>query len=817
MAQDKIATFSDVGMGGLGRTINCFGSSDPMAVTRFYEGVYRNPDIFRQGLVVTYNPQTHSASVLMDGTVEKWSCVFADEHLSYSFGFSATNPPKEGEMVLVLRIAPDAQAGIIIGRLPYALLWEGTDLYNDPDQYHRRFFIQKKDTADREIPCFKAPFENPNDDSTHIATHFRPTDVYPGEFAFLNQHNCGLKGGLFSSTLIGGGAQLRMSGLSNMARLICESYLRHSMHGTLHEFHNSRFLSSERNLALYQEERLGGDSKEAKVWTDDSEAPVEGENQTMRPRMKDLTGFFGHLSSKFCLRPDPTSPGIRVQGKGAPKEEGVSRETIDPSGQYRMSASGMLVLERTGRIPVPVRKCYPTDKDHDPEEPERLQPFEHKDWDPCYRQLELFDRQAYDLKNQYARVDGLGFEDKADYEVPQESELNPLQDQYDPNFDGNETVKLTKYDTRRAGVYIGEDGSVIIRDAWGSEIAMAGGNITLASAGNVYLLPVKTVLGIAGDDIVLKAQNSVDIHASEHDVRLSAARNMEIIGGGDEDKYSGGVVIEAKGKNPNPWNGKEQGESARLQGITLRTSNQGIVLDGKKVNIRSKDDTRIISGDKDVDGKVSIAAKKVRLRGKEIISASNNCSFRLNNGNMLAVSKNIGMFADKSFNITKGTKTPIPMKWEDIGNNFAASLIPTLDKITEDLTKEKEASFGFDREWLEKMVFWFRTSEECYTTSPWTIRGPGPFKLYEPAWRQVLNKYETLQGIGTKTYKEGPQWENGKPFPGKEVEPSAMYAQLVGLEPKNLTSEGFNRSRKLVEKQSEITEVPLVGAYIIRS
>ena len=275
-----------------------------------------------------------------------------------------------------------------------------------------------------------------------------------------------IKGGLFSATLLGGGANIRASGISNTIRVACEHYKRFSLLGAYHEFHNGRYVSSERNIAYYQEERLGGTKPQDKVWEgDDSEAPKGGMNQTIRPRIKDFSGFFGHISSRFCLRPDQNESDIRVQGESQPKEEGVSRETIDPSGQYRVSAAGMLTIERTGRIPVPVRNCYPTDKEHDIKSPpEVLKPFQHNEADPCYRQLELFDRQAYDLKTQYARLDGLGF--TPDYDVPQEEELKPLKDKYDEKFGGNETVKLEKFDKRRAGMYIGEDGSVIILDAW---------------------------------------------------------------------------------------------------------------------------------------------------------------------------------------------------------------------------------------------------------------------------------------------------------------------------------------------------------------
>jgi hypothetical protein len=588
------------------------------------------------------------------------------------------------------------------------------------------------------------------------------------------------------------------------------------MFGGVHEFHNARFLSSERNFALYQEERLGGNSKQAKVWKDDSKEPVEGQHQTMRPRIKDLAGFFGHLKSSFCLRPDPNDSDVRKQGD-KPNEEGVSRETIDPSGQYRLSTAGMIAIERTGRIPVPVRKCYPTDKGHDHESPETLNPFEHDESDPCYRQLELFDRQAYDLKNQYARVDGLGLKEP-DYHVPQEEELKPLTDKYDEKFDGNETVKLQKYDKRRAGAYIGEDGSVIIRDAWGSEIVMLGGNVSISCAGNVMLLPGKTALTIAGDDIVQKAQNSVDIHASEHDVRLSAARNMEILGGGDESQYSGGVIIESRGNGVSPWDGKDKGEQARLSGITLRTKNQGVVVDGQKVVVRSRKVTKIVSGDKSIDGRVDIGSKMFRVRANAAYITSEGAAMKVDRSSFNAIAKSIGIYAESALDLTRGSKAPA-LKWDDIGNNPAVEKLPKFVDNTKELADEKQASEGFSADALEKMVFGFRTSQECGTDKPWSIGGSGgKFRMYEPAWVQVMKIYETLKngGVDSKAYEEKPEWENGKPFPGKEAEDSAEYAQLAGLQPKNLTSDGFNVSRKNVKDKSQISPVKLKGGYLVR-
>ena len=824
MAYDKLTSFGSLGLGAVGDRVNLFGEGDQFGVRAFFDGAYKGAADVYFGFIVTYNPQTHSAMVHVHGYQDVWACTFADEMVTYAYGYSLSHPAREGDCVLLVPTVLNSQAGIIIGRVPY--LWNFQtrgDLYNDPDQYHRQQFTQlDKITDDRRIGGFTLPFTDEANASTRIMTNFRPTDVYPGEFCHLNQHNCGIKGGMFSTTLLGGGAQLRMSALSNAARLSCESYMRYSLSSNLHEFHNSRYLSAERNAAMYQEERLGwrapdGGDFASKVWDHDSKHPNGGENQTMRPRIKELSGYFGHLVSKFCLRPDPNDTDLRVQGKSKPKEEGVSRETIDPSGQYRLSAAGMIAIERTGRIPVPVRIAYPTDVGHEiPEAPETLKPFEHNQEDPCFRQLELFDRQAYDLKNQYARVDSLGNKKAPDYYVPQEEELGELEDMYDPTYFKNRTVELKKYDRRRAGVYIGEDGSVIVRDAWGSEIVMLAGNITLACAGNVMTLPGKTSLTIAGDDIVQKAQNSVDIHASLHDVRLSAMRNMEILGGCDDKKNPGGVIIESRGPGPSPWEGEEMGESASVSGITLKTNKQAVVVDGNWVNIRSKVDTRIISGDKKLDGNISISCNNLRAKGKYIYLADHeDAAVSLSRGSVHLLGENINLLAMKSITPIANGKYPVPIMWAPV-KDYPAEWIPKFAEVTEDLEDEKKASLYFERKALDKMMFGFRTSEECGTESPWAIGAGGNFRMYEPAWAQVMRVYDTLKGIDAKKYEEKDEWGNGFPFPGKEAKASAEYAMLMGGKPRNLTKNGFNVSREDVEPKSETTVRPLNDNYLVR-
>jgi hypothetical protein len=363
-------------------------------------------------------------------------------------------------------------------------------------------------------------------------------------------------------------------------------------------------------------------------------------------------------------------------------------------------------------------------------------------------------------------------------------------------------------------MYIGEDGSVIIRDAWGSEIVMLGGNVSISCAGNVMILPGQTALTVAGDDIVQKAQNSVDIHASEHDVRLSAARNMEILGGADKNKHQGGVIIESRGSVGAPWDGKGKGETAQINGITLKSESQNVVVDASDVVLRSRRKTSIVSGGKLVDGEVDIAAGILKSRSQQAYISSDGATVYLDGSGATVMGDTIGLNAKSKLQPTEGKKYPVPYKWQDIETNIAEERGPALLKATDELAEESSASGEYSRESLDKMKFGFRTPQECRTDRSWVIGDKsGIFKMYEPAWIQVKNKFETLKKVGTETYKDEADWEGGKPFPGEDS--GAKYAKLASG-PENLTDEGFNVSRKNVKPTSSITEVPLEGNYQVR-
>jgi hypothetical protein len=501
-----------------------------------------------------------------------------------------------------------------------------------------------------------------------------------------------------------------------------------------------------------------------------------------------------------------------------PKDPGVKRESTDPSGQYRLAATGMLGFERIGRIPVPYRILYPWLKEAEEPKAKKLEEFKHEESKPFYRQLELADRVAYDLKNSYFRLD----ESKEEFYVPEEQDLEgKLKDIYDPGFTESKTVKLEKYDKRRSGMWQGEDGSIIIRDAWGSEIVMIGGNIQLACAGNVEILPGKSALTLAGDDIIHKAQNSVDIESADKDVRLNGFKNVQIMAGCN-DEHPGGITLEAKGR-AYPWDGKtpEGGEDVQSVGILLKSHDGAVVTDAYNTIIRSGGQLSLLAGEEKIDGGegfISIAADIVDIYGKSITETTEKSTLLLDS-TVILTGETVIAAAETSTAIMQGKEFLVPLAWVPGKKNIAQEINSGLQGKISAMKNDEFVSEGYTPERLEKMIFKFRSSQQCDTLKSWEIDGPEDFTLYEPFWVQVKPKFETLKKIQHKDFDDHiDEWDDDtkNPWPGTEALAKAKYAELEKMTPINMDDDGFNKPRKEVKDKSPVIELPLFPTYQIR-
>jgi len=194
---------------------------------------------------------------------------------------------------------------------------------------------------------------------------------------------------------------------------------------------------------------------------------------------------------------------------------------------------------------------------------------------------------------------------KEDYKVPQETDLrnkpgapSRVQDFLDFGELRSRTcmsapspyrVKVDRrygdveYFQRQAGIALLPDGGVVIFDGYGATITMTGGNIRFDCPGDVQIMPGRSAVVLGGDDIILRARNSLDATADRRDVTIKAERNLRMLGGNSS---QGGVLIESK--QPFAAEYKDNvGEDIVSGGIVLKSPKGAVVSLAREIYLRT--------------------------------------------------------------------------------------------------------------------------------------------------------------------------------------------------------------------------------------
>jgi hypothetical protein len=189
-----------------------------------------------------------------------------------------------------------------------------------------------------------------------------------------------------------------------------------------------------------------------------------------------------------------------------------------------------------------------------------------------------------------------------DFFLPEQSQLSPLQTLQQPPSFGQlleetwlqpPTPKQLRVDDRYGEVDYYEtqssfallpDGSSVWRGGFGEEIRFINGSIQISCPGDILLQPGRSVVAYGGDDIILKANKSVDITANQSDVRVKAENNLELLGG---NSGSGRTLIENKAFGFQHDYSAKVGEDIRGSGILLKSSTGQIVNWAAEIYLRT--------------------------------------------------------------------------------------------------------------------------------------------------------------------------------------------------------------------------------------
>lgn len=149
---------------------------------------------------------------------------------------------------------------------------------------------------------------------------------------------------------------------------------------------------------------------------------------------------------------------------------------------------------------------------------------------------------------------------------------------YDDNPEG-----VGGYYPNESSIDLLEDGGVVIADGFGSEIRMTGGQIFLSAPGDIWLKSGRNTNVWSGQDTIVKAKNSIDITASDKDVRIKSEKNMQLLAG---NAGIGGLLLESRGVEQYEFAPK-LGEDVLSGGVVIKSSKAPAVVLGPSVYLRA--------------------------------------------------------------------------------------------------------------------------------------------------------------------------------------------------------------------------------------
>jgi hypothetical protein len=150
----------------------------------------------------------------------------------------------------------------------------------------------------------------------------------------------------------------------------------------------------------------------------------------------------------------------------------------------------------------------------------------------------------------------------------------------------DERYKNIKINGSRASISLLPDGGIALRGSCGEEILLQGGNITLSAPGDIRIMPARSVVSLAGDDVVFRAKNSIDITATDNDVRIKAEKNLDMVGGMSG---TGRTLLENKAESfpSNKDVQNSEGESISGHGLIFRARESMVGIFAKQIYARS--------------------------------------------------------------------------------------------------------------------------------------------------------------------------------------------------------------------------------------
>lgn len=778
------------------------------------------------------------------------ACLMASASNGAPFGVADVDLPIDGSYVLVVTGADTSDIGYVVGVV------DTPGAEDDPEDL--KTLPQLVTSFEKGSPgvtterIYSESISGNKVNGIDVGTG-KLGDVFPGEFVRLNEFGVGVDCDTLSARVRGGSAQVSASFVDNAVEIVSRNFRQYSGGGNTSLVVDNGLVTRESSFSPYFGERRGGAGKKApkkplkKEDTGGGDGPGSNETEEdgSRPvgkfRLRTYEGYIGGAFSSFLSKPDKCTEDVsdasklRTTADTEPKDVGLMQLNINDNGRLMYRSAGGVVLERTDFIPVPERIREQGDPDGMKSEDVKYEDtlaFEiPEDGDgnksPHYAILALADKQAYEYRQTYERFlelikdsdssdsegSGEGGEDGSGSNFYLRNEEDLFDDDSPVTDDAGIPDRKVAPDEleynvgRRSSLLMPPDGSVILRDAWGSEIIMSGGNITINTPGNIIMAPGRSSICMAGDDVVVKARSSIDVISTERDITVNGNRAVKIIGGSDQAPDAGGVLIESfskdstvkvsdddDGENDGGIEGEDfDGENAVFTGIILKAAESHITAMGKKAVFGAASELRIATGkgsEDEREGRVVVSTSQFGVAAKDGMTlSSEEGGLIVTGGNIVLAGTSAAIAAQDGVMFATKTQVGMPV-WLDFKFDMASSYVSFMESYCKQQQRDSLNEPLPLHDYVEETLFTYRTSEQCNTLKGLELTDPAEnFTLYQPFWTIMADlEIGTLEKTKTTTWEEH-TIGGDYPWPGTDAMSKGKYAKLDredGEPPKNL-------------------------------
>lgn len=359
-----------------------------------------------------------------------------------------------------------------------------------------------------------------------------------------------------------------------------------------------------------------------------------------------------------------------------------------------------------------------------------------------------------------------------------------------------------------------EEGTVVIGDGYGGEIRMSGGCVIISAPGDVWLKGGRDVQLWGGNDVITRANKTVDISATEKNVRIKAEEHVLVFAGNEQSKHEGGILLESRGKTIE-YDFEQCGDEIRFAGIVLRAPQSNVVGLAHQIYMRTgggeiKPGDIVLdasTGEKDIITKsnnfynyLKQSGEVYHFFGGQKIGGTNKANlFREEqtmlcglvgtdgdvfvNGNVLC-NGSAGFLASRGHVITKkAEQSPFvaPCTGEcEADVEMALSIVRQLidkdiPRVGDDIDEQKLKALWYEKmragneETINKIEFSFRRDEDYKIPD---------FVLYEDRWQQMARLGGQEPDKWTERPVKNKACSESWPFPGKKwLKDEPAYAE----------------------------------------